>query len=157
MLLDGSKGSPAQAVVGEDAIRSHLSNLNREVSLQTVMHWGRGLVTFEKGNSASLTNAYNLSVDGASPHGQVRTRQHQLHDEVLLDVQLPIASLAGHAGAADDIAFQLLDTPGPNESGEGQQLPSLASFFYCGCTDTVKNLMLSDATVQSQQLCHDSM
>lgn len=37
VLLDGSKGSPAQTVVGEDAIRSHLSNLNREVSLQTVI------------------------------------------------------------------------------------------------------------------------
>lgn len=49
---------------------------------------------------------------------QVRTRQHKLHDEVLLDVQLPIAALAGRNGAADDVAFQLLDTPGPNESGE---------------------------------------
>ncbi len=51
-------------------------------------------------------------------HVQVRTREHQLSDEVLLDIQLPIAALAGHAGDAHgDVAFQLLDTPGPNESG----------------------------------------
>lgn len=104
-----------------------------------------------------MRQACNPVIDGVAPHVQVRTRQHQLHDEVLLDVQLPIASLAGHDGAADDIAFQLLDTPGPNESGEGLHLPSLASFSYCGCTDTVGNLMLSDTTVQSQQLCHYSM
>ena len=52
---------------------------------------------------------------------QVRSRQHQLQDEVLLDVTLPIASLASRSGTAaedGDIAFQLLDTPGPNESGK---------------------------------------
>ena len=54
VLLDGSKGSPAQAVVGEDAIRSHLSNLNREASLQTVMHWGLDLVTLGKENLRPL-------------------------------------------------------------------------------------------------------
>lgn len=48
---------------------------------------------------------------------QVRTRQHQLHDEVLLDVQLPIAALVGYNGEQDNVAFQLLDTPGPNEQG----------------------------------------
>lgn len=31
VLHDRSKGSPAERVIGEDAIRSHLSNLNREV------------------------------------------------------------------------------------------------------------------------------
>lgn len=32
MLHDSSKGTPPETVVGEDAIRSHLSKLNREVS-----------------------------------------------------------------------------------------------------------------------------
>jgi tRNA U34 5-carboxymethylaminomethyl modifying GTPase MnmE/TrmE len=79
VLYDSSRGTPAETVIGEAAIRRHLGNLNREV----------------------------------------RTREHQLSDEVLLDIQLPIRALAGHAGEGhNDVAFQLLDTPGPNESGE---------------------------------------
>ncbi len=31
VLYDSSKGTPAEAVVGEQAIRRHLSTLNREV------------------------------------------------------------------------------------------------------------------------------
>jgi hypothetical protein len=39
VLLDRSKGSDAQRVTGEDAIRSHLSNLNREVGMLMASEW----------------------------------------------------------------------------------------------------------------------
>ncbi len=67
-------------------------------------------------------------------HVQVRTREHQLSDEVLLDIQLPIAALAGHAGDAHgDVAFQLLDTPGPNESGAVPRRTLGLSLAYPPC------------------------
>lgn len=48
---------------------------------------------------------------------QVRSRDHQLSDEVLLDIRTPLAALDAQPQHSD-VSFALLDTPGPNEYGE---------------------------------------
>ncbi len=48
---------------------------------------------------------------------QVRARDHQLSDEVLLEIQTPLAALDAQPQHSD-VSFALLDTPGPNEFGE---------------------------------------
>lgn len=76
-LLDKSLGVDI-IQSGEDAIRSHLQNLNTKV----------------------------------------RLRSHQLSDEVLLDIRVPLVALEQQLQQHGNMSFALLDTPGPNEFGE---------------------------------------
>ena len=48
---------------------------------------------------------------------QVRKRECKLSDEVLLEIDAPLAALAAQTQHSN-VSIALLDTPGPNEHGE---------------------------------------
>lgn len=51
-------------------------------------------------------------------NGDVRSREHQLSDDEVLQIQAPLQALDGYGPEFGRVT--LLDTPGPNEAGEEQ-------------------------------------